>query len=118
LCENEPFNGFLVDLKKLSLSCNFENLKDGLIRNGIICGIVNTVLKDRLLREDNLTLDKCVTICRSAELAAAQLTTLNNNNQNIHRIVKKSDRSKHDFKFPDDPGNPSEKECDRCALQK
>lgn len=75
----ECFDDFLVDLKKLSSTCGFENLRDSLIRDRIICGISNTSLKDRLLREGDLTLEKCVDICKVAELAEAQIKTIGDN---------------------------------------
>ena len=57
---DETFNEFLTDLKKLSLDCAFDNLKDSLIKDKIVSGTKDTQLKSRLLREDNLTLEKCI----------------------------------------------------------
>ncbi|XP_046477016.2 uncharacterized protein [Neodiprion pinetum] len=73
---DESFEDFLTDLKKLSQDCSFGALKDSLIKDRIISGIRNTQLKDRLLREENLTFDRCTQLYRAAELANQRIETL------------------------------------------
>lgn len=72
----ESFDLFLTDLKKLSIPCGFGTLRDGLIKDRIISGLTDSNLKNRLLREDELDLDKCIRICKASELAQQQLKTL------------------------------------------
>lgn len=84
----ESFDDFLTDLKKLSAPCEFAQLKDTLIRDRIVGGIRGKSLKERLLREDELTLEKAVSMCRITELADFQLKTLNEES-NIHAITSK-----------------------------
>lgn len=67
--QGEAFVAYLTELKKLSAECNFGNLKDRLIRDRIVAAVVDKRVKDRLLRESDLTLEKTVKICRSAELS-------------------------------------------------
>ncbi|XP_026666956.1 LOW QUALITY PROTEIN: uncharacterized protein LOC113463926 [Ceratina calcarata] len=74
----ENFASFLTDLKKLSASCEFGEIKDSLIKDRIISGITDQRLKSRLLREENLTLKKCTDICKAAELAEIQVKTMKN----------------------------------------
>lgn len=73
---SESFDLCLTDLKKLSIPCGFGTLRDGLIKDRIISGLADPNLKNRLLREDDLDLDKCVKICKASELAQHQLKTL------------------------------------------
>ncbi|CAC5370552.1 unnamed protein product [Mytilus coruscus] len=61
---NESIDQYLTDLKLIAKNCEFEHLKDGLIRDTIVCGTNSSRVKERLLREDGLTLDKAVGICR------------------------------------------------------
>ena len=84
----ESFASFLTELKKLSASCGFAELKESLIKDRIICGIRNSSIKNRLLREENLDLEKCATICRAAELAETQMKNIANES-NIHAIKNK-----------------------------
>ena len=63
----EKFDNFLTDLRKLSANCEFGNLRDRLIRDRIVSGIYDQKVKDRLLRESDLTLTKAIDICKAAE---------------------------------------------------
>lgn len=65
----EMFDAYLTELKKLSNDCNFGTLKDRLIRDRVVAGILDKRVKDRLLRETDLTLEKTIKICKSAELS-------------------------------------------------
>lgn len=62
-----PFDQYLAELHTLSKTCEFETLKDSLVRDRIVCGINDNGLRERLLREDKLTLDKCVTVYSSRD---------------------------------------------------
>lgn len=86
--EDETFDEFLSDLKKLSLDCAFGELKDSLLRDKIVSGINNTQLKDRLLREEDLKLERCIQLCRTAELASQRMETLQNK-QSVNAIKQK-----------------------------
>lgn len=85
----ETFDLFLTDLKKLSKQCGFDTLKDSLIKDRIISGLSDSNLKNRLLREEDLDLEKCVRICKASELAQHQLKTLTPDTQ-IQAITKKA----------------------------
>jgi hypothetical protein len=74
--ENQSIDQYVTELRTLASTCEFENLKDGLIRDRIVCGIRNQTLKERLLREADLTLKKAVDICRAAEISREQVKSL------------------------------------------
>ena len=63
-------------LRTLAATCEFQTLQDGLIRDRIVCGIKNQSLKERFLRETDLTLTKAVDICRAAEVSRKQVKAL------------------------------------------
>ncbi|XP_026672572.1 uncharacterized protein K02A2.6-like [Ceratina calcarata] len=84
--QGETFTSFITDLRKLSTTCNFGELRDSLIKDRIICGMNNTDLKMRLLREENLDLDKCMKMCKSAELSMAQLQTIEGSDTEVHSM--------------------------------
>ncbi|RLU22759.1 hypothetical protein DMN91_005037 [Ooceraea biroi] len=71
------FDGNVSENWAKCLDCAFGELKDSLIKDRIVSGIQSKQLKDRLLREEDLTLDKAVRLCRAAELANRQLEKLN-----------------------------------------
>lgn len=65
----ENINQYVTASKILSHGCEFETLADGLIRDRIVCGIADNVVRDRLLRTEDLTLAKAVQICEAAEMS-------------------------------------------------
>lgn len=94
--ENETFDVYLTELRKLSSECEFGNLKDRLIRDRIVAGISDTRLKDRLLRETDLTLDKTINICKAAELASERVKQIENR-QEVHAVKKKEFRQTQSY---------------------
>ena len=58
---------FVTELKSRSRHCEFGTLRDSLIRDRIVAGIQDAKVRERLLRETDLTLDKAITISRAAE---------------------------------------------------
>ncbi|XP_073967423.1 uncharacterized protein [Choristoneura fumiferana] len=66
----ETISQYVVALKLLSKKCEFQSLEDSLIRDRIVCGINNGVVRDRMLRESDLTLDKAIKICEADEVSA------------------------------------------------
>ncbi|EFA12511.1 hypothetical protein TcasGA2_TC004209 [Tribolium castaneum] len=64
---NENFDSFLGDLRKIAANCEYGDLKDDLIKDRIVCAINDKRVKDRLLRETDLNLEKAISICKAAE---------------------------------------------------
>ena len=56
--EGQNFHDFVTELKKLIPECEFETLYDSLIKDMIVCGMNDNCLRERLLRETELTLPK------------------------------------------------------------
>ena len=69
------FHELLTQLRTLSLSCEFAEL-DNVIRDKIVFSIENPALKQRLLCEPKLDLQKAVDISRSSELAHKELVSM------------------------------------------
>ncbi|EFA12239.1 hypothetical protein TcasGA2_TC002046 [Tribolium castaneum] len=88
----ETFDMFLSELRKIAANCNFGNLKDKLIRDRIVCAVNDKRVKDRLLRESDLTLKKAIDICQAAELTNSNISELLHKNQigDVAAINKKS----------------------------
>ena len=56
----------MTALRLIARNCEFKDLKDELIRDRIVCGTNSERIKERLLREQDLTLDKAL-LTRRAE---------------------------------------------------
>ncbi len=74
--ENETIDQYVTALRTLAATCEFEGFHDGLICDRIVCGIRTQSLKERMLRENDLTLEKAIDICRAAETSRHQLKSL------------------------------------------
>ena len=73
----ESVDNFVAELKTLAKTCNFcECLRDSLIRDRIVLGIKNEQTTKKLLRTRDLTLNKCIDICRSEEVTEMQIKSL------------------------------------------
>ena len=70
---DEHIDSYVTELRKLAKSCEFGILHDSLIKDRIVCGISSAEVNARLLNEDDLTLEKTINICRTAELSKTQL---------------------------------------------
>ncbi|XP_059052349.1 uncharacterized protein K02A2.6-like [Achroia grisella] len=65
----ESIDDYVTALKLLSQRCEFEQLEDSLLRDRIVCGIIDIPVRDRLLRTDDLTLEKAIKICQANEMS-------------------------------------------------
>ena len=63
----QNINEFVMELKSQSHHCKFGTLRDSLIRDRIVAGIQDAKVRERLLGETDLTLDKSITICCAAK---------------------------------------------------
>lgn len=66
--EGEPFESYFRDLQLKVQSCNFDTLADSMTRDQIVYGTADKKLRERMLREESLTLEKAVQFCKTAEL--------------------------------------------------
>ena len=64
------------NLRSLSDTCNFGMLKDEMLRDRIVCGVRDSSLRKKLLQVPELTLEKCIDMCRSAEATSTQLEAM------------------------------------------
>lgn len=67
--EGESIQQYVTALRLMSKNCKFDSLEEDLIRDRIVCGVSLAAVRDRLLRSDELTLDKAVKICQAEEVS-------------------------------------------------
>ncbi|XP_050518323.1 uncharacterized protein LOC126892728 [Diabrotica virgifera virgifera] len=92
----ETYDSYVTELRQLASTCEFDTLTDSLIRDRLILGISDVSLKDRLLREQGLTLSRGLEICRAAEVAARQLSVISgaNSSQSLE-VLEIQKQKKH-----------------------
>ncbi|KAL4713683.1 hypothetical protein ACJJTC_004214 [Scirpophaga incertulas] len=78
LKDGETFDAFYTAIRKLAENCNFDTQKDRMLRDRIVIGVSDHRMQQKLLEVKDLSLDKAVDICRSAELSKEHIKTLTN----------------------------------------
>lgn len=77
--EGEAFDNFLRDIRNLAKRCEFGNLEENMVRIRLVLGVKDLGLQERLLRAPDLSLEKTIDHCKSAELARYQQHLLTDN---------------------------------------
>ena len=72
----------------LAATCKIDTLHDSLLHDHIICGILDSHLREELLKEQNLDLAKRIQICLAAELSKERKKAIETN-ESIHRLKNK-----------------------------
>ena len=72
----ETIEQFANVLRTLSKTCDFGTINDTLIRDRLICGIRYDPLRERMLRHEDLTLDKALSMGRISESTSSQVQSL------------------------------------------
>ena len=87
----EAVDSFVAELRNLAKTCNFcDCLQDSLIRDRIVRGIKNEQTTKKLLRMRDLTLNHCIDVCRSEEVAELQMKSLSGPVDNINQVKSSS----------------------------
>ena len=73
---DESIDGYVTDLKIKARNCKFGDLHDEMIRDRIVCGTNNELLRARLLRQGDTSLDKVIEVCRAHEASETQMKDL------------------------------------------
>jgi hypothetical protein len=73
---NETVADFITDLHNLSEKCSYGSLKEELIRDRIVVGIVDKKLSEKMQMDDKLTLDSATSLVKQSEEVRKQQDTL------------------------------------------
>lgn len=99
--EDQSFNDFVADLKRLSLDCEFGNLRDDLVKDMIVTGVHDSQLRERLLRTSDLTFANAVKIGVAYDESKVHTSAL--------KKSMKVDKIRQNFKKNFKPGGKSGK---------
>ena len=97
--QGETIDQYVTELRSRSKSCEFGDLTESLIKDRIVCGIPDNVLRERLLREQDLSLEKALTMCRAAETTKTQVKDLNEEKAtgHVHVVRQKQKQPKQKY---------------------
>ncbi|KAL7879765.1 hypothetical protein SRHO_G00020190 [Serrasalmus rhombeus] len=112
----ETFDCFMTDLKLKAQSCDFGDLKDSMVRDQIVYGILDKKTRERMLKDDKLTLEEAEKICHASELAQQHAKTFADTSASVvhesarvavvRNKVKRNDQQKN---------NKDATGCKRCG---
>ena len=89
--DGQRFHDFVTDLRKLSEGCELGDLRDSLLRDIIICGLYDNKLRERMLREPDLDLQKAIQLGQAAEDTKQHLEDLSSemtSSASVHRLSR------------------------------
>ena len=123
--EGEPIMEFIGKLKLLAKDCEFAE-EQNMIRDKVVFTVKEKQLKERLLRETDLTLAKCEEICRAFEVTQEEMRkmcTPMTSTASVHAIKHKREAShvrhqqKPQAKETALPSHKSRWKCKRCGTR-
>jgi hypothetical protein len=93
----ESTEQYVFELNKMASRCGFKDLCNDLVRDRLICGIRNSSLRERLLREPNLTLSSALDICCLVEMSQVQAGTIKQEAEthHVHELNMKCGQNRH-----------------------
>ena len=85
----ETMDSYVNRLQKAASTCQFGTLTEELIRDRLVIDLQDHSTKLRLLKEENLDMNKALNICRSSEIPTQQLKAMKteeNKTEDVHAI--------------------------------
>ena len=67
----QSFDAFLTELRLQAKKCAYGTLTNERIRDRLVVGIRDDKVRSRLLREPDLTLQRCIDVAHAAEISQA-----------------------------------------------
>ena len=110
----EQYEQYKTSLLKLAETCDFETITPNeILRDRLIFGICDNKVRERLLRETGLMIERTDEICRAAEIMTSQMKTMSDNDTAVHAMkVYKSNKSRRPVDSKRDVGSAS---CSKCG---
>ena len=107
----EQYEQYKTALLKLAETCDFETITpNDILRDRLIFGICDNKVRERLLRETGLTIERTDEICRAAEMMTSQMKTMSDSDTAVHSMkVYKSHRP------VDSKRDVSSASCSKCG---
>lgn len=92
--EGEPFDTFLMDIRRLVRTCEFGQMEEAMLRDRIVMGVANKKLQTKLLEVTQLDYTAAVEKCRANEITNEQAMTMNKP-ITVHEINKNFNQPKN-----------------------
>ena len=119
---DESFSTFLTDLRNMADICEFEGMKNAMLKDRIVCGIHSDLTRNHLFTEAKLDLKRAIEICELHEGAEKASATLKKEAEvcvvRKHKSAKRSQRDKRSSRRHQSDDDESEsEECGYCGQE-
>ena len=109
----ETYNQYRTALRHLAAGCDFETITpDEILRDRLVFGISDHKVRERLLREPKLTLEKTDALCRASEATQQQLKAMSTD-ASTHIVTRRRGNVRHKK-----PGQESDSSAPRKVVPK
>jgi hypothetical protein len=118
--QGEPIDAYLKRLKTQAARCEFANeIKSKMLLCRVVFGLSSVKLKERLLRDDTMTLEKAVNALRAAEMTQTQLSLMAEGDKAGARQVAAVERRTVPTENAGDSGSTDQKRiaCRYCPYE-
>ena len=86
----ENVSAYITELRTIAKNCAHDGITaDEIIRDRLVLGLRDDKMRERLLRINDLTLEKAIDICKASEQTSAQLKAMQSGNQDVVSFVRK-----------------------------
>lgn len=118
--ESETIDQYVTALRTLASTCEFGELKDSLIKDKIVIGVRSQALRECLLREADLGLQRAVDISRAGEYSKEQMKSLSGESKKIDNLGRKQNSHRKNNQPPrskdrNQPKQAGKKQCGNCG---
>lgn len=117
--EHQSVDDFLIELKKVAMHCKFDTYLNTALRNQFVFGMKSAAIRNRLLENTDLTLEKALQTARQMELSNKGNAEISHNLKEVSFIAHNKKNRSHDKKVNNNNNNnasnsSSEKQKARC----
>ena len=120
----KSYDHYWTALRQLAERCEFESITPNqILRDKLVFGIRDSKVRERLLREKNLSLEKTDEICRSHETMVQQMRVVGDaplsiaDAGNVNSVSKKPKRGKRSRGRESRNANTRGNSCDFCGRE-
>ena len=82
--DSETVDQFVTRLKNKVKSCEYPSPVDDMVRDKFVFSIRDLQVKERLLKEEKLTLEKAISMARASEASKEQIKVMGPKEQNVN----------------------------------
>ncbi|KAK9686635.1 hypothetical protein QE152_g37041 [Popillia japonica] len=113
---NQTLEQFITELRKRAMKCNLGELQDSLIKTMIVCGVNSATIRERLLQDDSLSLDKAVELAMVIETTKERSEIMEKaRDTTIAAVMKKDWRKSNQEKGNTTADKKIINNCKRCG---